>query len=254
MAMPMPPPDVERQIQEAASIALFLDFDGTLTPLVSDPAGAELDERVRQTLAAISQNDRAVVAIVSGRALDRLLAYVGLPDLIYAGNHGLEIEGRGLSFVEPAAAAARGKLQAITQTLEAELRPVPGAFVEYKGLTTSVHYRNVAETDRARVERTVRDAMAPASDTFRLATGKLLWEVLPKTDWNKGSAVRWILDRIGEEPLSICFGDDRTDEDAFRALPDGLTFKVGCEGGTDAKYRVAGPAAVEEFLEWLAIH
>ena len=76
---------------------------------------------------------------------------------------------------------------------------------------------------------------------------------VPRTLACPGAAVRWILDHIGaQEPLSIYFGDDRTDEDAFRALPEGLTFKVGCEGATDAKYRVPGPAAVEEFLEWLA--
>jgi trehalose 6-phosphate phosphatase len=212
-----------------------------------------MEEAVRQALGAISQQDHTVVAIVSGRALDLIRARVGLPGLIYAGNHGLEIEGRGLSFLEPAAAAARDQLQTLTRRLEFVLRPVPGVLVEYKVLTTSVHYRKVAGKDLARVEQMVREAIAPAAGVFRLDAGKMLWEILPRTDWNKGAAVRWILDHIGaEDPLSIYFGDDRTDEDAFHALPEGLTFKVGCEGATDAKYRVPGPAAVEEFLEWLA--
>jgi trehalose 6-phosphate phosphatase len=234
-------------------LALFLDFDGTLAPLVPDPASATMDEAVRQALSAISHQERAVVAIISGRRLDHLRERVGLPDLIYAGNHGLEIEGRGLSFIEPAAAAARGELRAVTSRLEPALRTIPGAFVEYKVLTTSVHYRNVAVEDLGRVEQSVLNAIAPAAGVLRVETGKKLWEILPKTDWNKGAAVRWILDRIGDEGiLSIYFGDDRTDEDAFRALPHGLTFKVGCGGATDAKYRVSSPAAVEEFLEWLA--
>ncbi len=249
----MPQPEVEEWIRVARRVALFLDFDGTLAPLVPDPAGARMDEAVRQALAAIASGDRSVVTIISGRGLDHLRERVGLPDLIYAGNHGLEIEGRGLSFLEPAAAAARGELRAVTQRLEPALRTIPGAFVEYKVLTTSVHYRNVAAEDRGRVERAVLEAVAPAAGLLRLGTGKMLWEILPKTDWNKGAAVRWILDRVGGDGMvSIYFGDDRTDEDAFRALPDGLTFKVGCAERTDARYRVSGPAAVEEFLEWLA--
>ncbi len=253
MARPMPQPEVEERIRVARRVALFSDFDGALAPLVPDPAGARMDERVRQALATIAHGGRAVVTIISGRGLDHLRERVGLPDLIYAGNHGLEIEGRGLSFIEPAAAAARGELRVVTRRLEAALRPIPGAFVEYKVLTTSAHYRNVAAADRGRVEQAVLEAIAPADGLFRLGSGKMLWEILPKTDWNKGAAVRWILDRVGGDGMvSIHFGDDRTDEDAFRALPDGLTFKVGCAEPTDARCRVSGPAAVEEFLEWLA--
>jgi trehalose-phosphatase len=256
MAMPMPQPEVEERVRAAYGIALFLDFDGTLTPLTAEPGGACLSEAVRRTLAVLSRRDRTVVAIVSGRALSRLRARVGLPDLIYAGNHGLEIEGRGLHFVDPAAAAARDRLRQVTERLESSLRAVPGVFIEYKDLTTSVHFRDVTETDARRVEHAVRDAIAPAAGVLRLGTGKMLWEILPNTDWNKGAAVRWILAAADclpgcDDILSICFGDDITDEDAFRALPDGLTFKVGCEGATDAKYRVPSPAAVEEFLEWL---
>jgi trehalose-phosphatase len=111
----------------------------------------------------------------------------------------------------------------------------------------------VATEDLGRVEHAVLDAIDPAAGLFRLGSGKMLWEILPRADWNKGAAVRWILDRLGDEDiLSIYFGDDLTDEDAFRALPDGLTFKVGCAEATDARFRVSGPAAVEEFLEWLA--
>ncbi len=253
MATPMQQPEVEERIRVARRVALFLDFDGTLAPLVPEPAGARMNEAVRQALAAISRQDRAVVAIISGRSLDHLRERVGLPNLIYAGNHGLEIEGRGLSFVEPIAAAARDELRAVTERLESALRTVPGAFVEYKVLTTSAHYRNVAVEDVGRVEQAVHEAIAPAAGLFRLGSGKMLWEILPRTEWDKGAAVRWILDRLGgEDILSIYFGDDLTDEDAFRALPDGLTFKVGCTGATDARYRVSSPAAVEEFLEWLA--
>jgi trehalose 6-phosphate phosphatase len=253
MAMPMPPLEIEERVGAARSISLFLDYDGTLTPLVADPAGACLGDEARQTIEDLSRNGRTAVTIVSGRALAYLRDRIGLPDLIYAGNHGLEIEGGGLCFVEPAAASARDELRVLTGCLERALRTVPGVFIEPKGLTTSVHYRKVAASDTERLERRVREAVDAHHGVFRLGSGKMLWEILPETDWNKGAAVRWILERLGDEgALSVYFGDDRTDEDAFRALPEGLTFRVGCDGETGAQYRVPGPAAVLEFLQWLA--
>jgi trehalose 6-phosphate phosphatase len=251
MVMSMPPPEVEERIRAASSLALFSDFDGTLAPLTADPAAARMSDAARRHLAAIARRD--LVGIVSGRALDLVRSRVGLPELVYAGNHGLEIEGRGLHFLDPAAAAARKRLPAVIERFESALRAVPGALLEPKGLSVSVHYRNVARADMPRFEAALRDAIAPENGRFRLAPAKMLWEILPATAWNKGAAVRWILGRFAaEDALTVYFGDDRTDEDAFRALPDGLTFKVGCDGPTGARYRVAGPAAVEEFLEWLA--
>jgi trehalose-phosphatase len=248
----MPRPEVEEQISRAGRITLFLDFDGTLTPLVANPDAARLDDATRETLAQLSRKEHIVTTIISGRALDDLRRRVGLPRLIYAGNHGLEIDGRQLHFVEPVAAVRRGQLRRLTDWLATGLRRVAGVLVENKDLTASIHYRRAAEASVPFIEKFVRESMLPVTTLFRVDRGKQSLEVTPRTGWNKGSAVRWIRARLGEmESLCIYFGDDRTDEDAFRALPEAMTFRVGPAARTDAKYRVPGPAAVHEFLRWL---
>ena len=125
--------------------------------------------------------------------------------------------------------------------------------VEDKGLTVSVHFRHAAAEDIPEIERIVRMLIAPHASVFHFAMGKMLVEILPRTGWDKGVAVWWINCCVGKAgALPIYLGDDRTDEDAFRALPEGVTVKVGNGAETHAKYRVADPADVHEFLIWLA--
>ena len=99
--------EIRGRILDAPRLTLFLDFDGTLAPIVDDPADAHLDERTREVLEALSQRDGILVAIVSGRSVSDLWMRLGLERAIYAGNHGLEIRGPGLRFTEPLAAASR---------------------------------------------------------------------------------------------------------------------------------------------------
>jgi trehalose 6-phosphate phosphatase len=103
-----------------------------------------------------------------------------------------------------------------------------------------------------RIARVVRAAVKPLRDLFQVHAGKMIFEIVPRTAWHKGAAVQWINGHLGgPERLSIYFGDDRTDEDAFRALPEGVTFKVGAAGETHAKYRVENTTDVPQFLQWL---
>lgn len=255
MVTAMPQPEVEDRIRAARRILLFLDFDGTLAPIVPDPAEARLDDAMRETLARVSRKEHIIITVISGRALDDVRARIGLPDLVYAGNHGLEIDGPGLHFIEPVAAARREQLRGLTDRLATELRRCAGVLVENKGLTASIHYRRAAEANVQLIEKSVREAVSPVAALFRVNLGRTIFELEPRTGWNKGSAVRWIQARLGGKgSLCIYFGDDRTDEDAFRAVPEAVTFKVGPAAETRAKYRVADPAAVHEFLRWLERH
>ena len=244
---------IEERIRAAAKVSLFLDFDGTLALLKEHPADAQLDTPTRETLSRISHNERIITTIISGRAASDLRSRVGVENLIYAGNHGLEIRGRQFSFLEPTAAARQDELRRLSTELAARLEPIAGAVVENKGLTASVHYRGAPVRELTRIENTIRALTSPIAEAFVVRPGKMAFEIVPRTGWHKGSAVLWINQHIGNEnTLPIYVGDDTTDEDAFGALPEGITVKVGSFTVTSARYYVADPPAVHEFLIWLA--
>lgn len=244
--------DVERRIRTAGRVSLYLDFDGTLAPIVPDPSAASLDPETRETLRRIVARERMVAAIISGRAVEDLYTRIRLDGLIYAGNHGMEIFGRNLCFVDPAAAARREPMRQLSEELAARLESVPGTQVDYKGLTTSIHYRQAAAAGIRETEEAVRAAVAAAGPGFCLNSGRKVFEIVPRTNWHKGAAVQWINRQLGNgEVLPIYLGDDSSDEDAFSVLPDAITVKVGRPAVTSARYRLPDPAAVHEFLAWL---
>jgi trehalose 6-phosphate phosphatase len=245
--------EVKARLVAAPAVLLFLGFDGVLAPFVDVPEKAELSPVARKSLQALSRRKNVVTTVLSGRELADLQPRVGLPDAIYAGNHGLEISGPGFTFVEPTAAGMRDTLRALAETLVGILKRIPGAEVEDKGLTLSVHCRRVGEADREEVRRLVHGVMANASHPWALTQGDLVYEIQPRVYWNKGAAVNWIRERLGKEgAAAVYLGDDATDEDAFAVLRDDVTVKVGGAGESAAHYRVGGQAEAERFLAWLA--
>jgi trehalose 6-phosphate phosphatase len=245
--------EVEDRIRSAKLISLFLDFDGTLAPISADPTAPRLDPETAATLKLLSSQSRLVMTIISGRAVEDLYARIRLPDLIYAGNHGLEIFGRDFRFVEPLAAERREALERLSEALELELYPIAGTIVEFKGLTASVHHRLAAEADRGAIQQTVYAATARYGDLFRVNPGRKVFDIVPRTNWHKGAAVQWINAHLGEpDLLTVYLGDDTSDEDAFSVLPDAITIRVGNMPVTCARYQLPGPAEVHEFLQWLA--
>lgn len=244
------------QIQErliyAPGLSLFLNFDGTLAPWTEDPDEARLDDLTRCALEALSKRSDVLTVILSGRSLADIQPRVGIPGLVYAGNHGLEISGRGMHFIDPFAAARRDLLARVSESLAANLKGILGVRVEYKGLTVSVHYRQAQTANMLDIEKIVQAVVAPRVSPFYLDVGKMALDVIPRTDWHKGAAVCWINSRLGNPAaLSIYAGDDRTDEIAFRTLSDAITICVGNSGWTSAKYAVADAADLREFLFWL---
>ena len=252
--MLMWPLEVRDRIAAARNITLFMDFDGTLTPIVIDPMDVWLEASTRDALANLSRKNDLVTTIISGRAIDDLRMRVSVPDIIYAGNRGLEISGRHVEFVDPVAARSSVHLLGITDLLSSELRSVPGVSVEFKGLTITVHYRRALAHDIPVIEKAVQAGLAPFASLFEVDPGIKALDIVPRTGWHKGWAVNWINERLGlQDALCIYFGDGRTDEDAFGNLPRAMTFKVGENSASRAKYRVQSPAEVREFLQWLAI-
>ncbi len=201
---------------------LALDYDGTLAPIAARPEAAELPAATRGVLARLAARPDTDVAVVSGRTLEDVRARVGLAGVYYAGNHGLEIEGPGVQRVHTGAAASRPRIEACAAALRRALAGIEGVVIEDKGLTLSVHYRLVsAAEDVERVRALTRDACA-GRERLRLTEGKRVLEVRPDVDWDKGRATRFLLDALELDALTaapvLFIGDDRTDEDAFRAL------------------------------------
>src|SRR5262245_48557380 len=171
--------------------ALFCDYDGTLTPLVADPAAAHLSPVMQQVLTLLTHHPRYCVAVVSGRALADLQQRVPGRGLYLAGNHGLEIVGPGLRYHHPEARRLQPQVSALAQALRHDLAEFPGALVEDKGLTLTVHVRQVPAACVTAVEQRVVWRARPvlAAQQFVLRTGKAVLEVRPAVPWDKGTAV-----------------------------------------------------------------
>jgi trehalose-phosphatase len=170
------------------------------------------------------------------------------------GNHGLEIEGQGISFVHEYARQVRHAIEFACADLESALAGVCGLLVEDKGLTATVHYRMAPAHLLGWIDATIHVVMRPFASWLSVNPARKAWEIRPRIDWNKGSALGLVLDRMGGvNPLLICAGDDTTDEDMFRVLPDAISVQVGDRLPTAACYRVDGPAGLVKFLEVIAV-
>lgn len=211
----------------ASRPAFFLDYDGTLTPIMARPELAVLDPAMRDRLDRLRR--ACPVALVSGRDLEDVRALVGLDGVIYAGSHGLDIDAP--SGRQMLADAFRPALERATRRLRAALANVEGALVEPKRFAVSVHTRQVDPARKPTVEKAVRDALAAEPDLSYMG-GKELHELRPDMDWDKGRAILHLIEAEGlGDRLAVCIGDDVTDEDAFRALRGrGLSLHVAGAG------------------------
>jgi len=234
------------------TLVVCLDYDGTLTPIVDDPDAARLAEDTRRTLRMLAR--RYPTAVISGRDLRDLRARVQVEEAILAGSHGFEIAAPGSA----APAVRKGseflpELDAAEGALRRRLAAVPGHRLERKTFDISVHYRGVAEAEVPQVERAVDRVLADCP-RLRKSHGKRVFQLQPRVDWDKGRALRWILEHQPDaDAMAVYLGDDITDEDAFRAVAaDGLGIVV--QDGprlTAAHYRLRD-AAVRRWLQWLA--
>ena len=245
-----------KNVQEIARhgrrLAVFLDYDGTLTPIVSHPEKALLSDSMRQALQSLVM--QAPVAILSGRDLDDVRQRVNIGAIVYAGSHGFDIAGpRGLR--KEMAMEFLLRLDMVEQELGKQLAGIAGARVERKRFSIAAHYRNANASEVPKVDRAVSEVAARHRE-LRKMDGKKVYELLPDIDWDKGKALLWLLENQGLERAKvrpIYIGDDRTDEDAFRALEKaGVGILVSEEPRpTAARYSLKDPAEVERFLREL---
>jgi len=236
-------------------LVLFLDYDGTLTPLRRHPSEATLSSGMRAALEAVAARADTDVTVVSGRALDDIQMLVSVPGITYAGNHGLEIHGPGFDeFRHEDVAHYTARLVELVPRLDEAC--IPGAWVEEKGASLTVHYREADDSQHERFAEEVRAIIQRAG--FQARDAHCAIEARPPIGWDKGHAVLHILRaRYGAawsgSMRTIYVGDDRTDEDAFRVLSGlGITFRVGpSDKPTAALRNLPSVESVQALLVWL---
>ena len=246
-------PAVRARLLRSDRILLLFDYDGTLTPIVERPEDAVLPEVTRERLTALAVHPRCISGIVSGRSLADLTVRADIDGLIHAGNHGMEIRGPGLDFTHPQAVSARESLAQVRSTLADALAHIPGVIVEDKGLTLTVHFRATPEPLAGEVDEVVAATTEPyvEGEQLRLTRGKMVVEVRPAIAWDKGKAIGEIRESFEDCPFPVYFGDDRTDEDGFRAVQEmgGLAVFVGePRQGTVALHQLDSPDEVSETM------
>ena len=236
------------------AISICLDYDGTLVPIQSRPELCWLNPSQKDLLRALATHPKVRVSIVTGRSLEDIEERVGIQDIIYAANHGLEIQGLNNGFQIARAAHIRESLQRLAPPLEKILQLVTGCWVEDKGLSATVHFRGVLESDIPRVANAVEDYMIHWPE-FIIRNGKSVLEIRPRVDWNKSHAVRWIGENAFpdfREPLIVFCGDDVTDHDVFHELTSAITIQVGDCHICSARCCVADPDELWHFLQEVA--
>ena len=249
-------PVAERLGQQLGGrLAVFLDYDGTLTPIVDDPDDALLSEGMRDAISMLAAT--TLVAIVSGRDLEDVRGKVGIEGLAYAGSHGFDIRHPDGSS-EQIAVEALDALDAAQRDLDARVGAIEGARLERKRFAIAVHDRGVDDPDqRAQLADMVAE-VAAAHEGLRSTGGKRINEVRPDIDWDKGRAIETLLTELdAEDRIPIYVGDDLTDEDGFRSVVarGGIAVVVRGEGDdrpTLADVALEAPQDTERFLTELA--
>ncbi|AED91493.2 putative trehalose-phosphate phosphatase I [Arabidopsis thaliana] len=257
------------QIMEASrgkQIVMFLDYDGTLSPIVDDPDKAFMSSKMRRTVKKLAKC--FPTAIVTGRCIDKVYNFVKLAELYYAGSHGMDIKGPAKGFsrhkrvkqsllYQPANDYLPMIDEVYRQLLE-KTKSTPGAKVENHKFCASVHFRCVDEKKWSELVLQVRSVLKKFP-TLQLTQGRKVFEIRPMIEWDKGKALEFLLESLGfgntNNVFPVYIGDDRTDEDAFKMLRDrGEGFGILVSKfpkDTDASYSLQDPSEVMDFLRRL---
>jgi trehalose 6-phosphate phosphatase len=235
--------------------AVFLDYDGTLTPIVNDPDAANLSGEMRDAVRRLAE--LCPLAVVSGRDLADVRRHVNLNGIYYAGSHGFDIlSPEGESHQHEQGKEALPALDRAERTLRKTVDAIEGARLERKRFALAVHFRQVRDEASVGDLESAVDRVAASEPKLRKTGGKKIYELRPAGDWDKGKAVLWLMDALGldgADVVPIYVGDDVTDEDAFRTVRDrGLGIAVGASNrNTLAHYVLGNTEETGLFLRFL---
>lgn len=233
-------------------LGLFFDYDGTLSPIMAHPALALCPESTLRLLKAFCDLPRVQVGVISGRALVNLMDMIRLPGIIYAGTCGLEVETPAATWVHPRAEQFRPFFELAADALRPVIERFPGAWLETKPLGLTVHYRGVCREDTALFQQCLVAPLSSFEGLLEVHDGSLATEILPALDWNKGDALRMILDLQADPTLPFYAGNDANDQEALRlaAVRDGVSVGIGPVAPATAVHRLSD---VESLAEELSI-
>jgi alpha,alpha-trehalase len=233
---------------------VFLDYDGTLTPIVATPDLAVLSDEMRNVLRRLA--DVVPALIVSGRGREDVAGLVQLDNLYFAGSHGFDIAGPDGSEIRyDVGADWVSKMDRVYTEVSAQVQDIEGSLVEHKKFSVAVHFRLVDPEQVPRVEEIVDASIASDPDLLK-TFGKKVFDVRPNLDWDKGKAILWLLEALElDEPDVVPFyiGDDVTDEDAFSVVRQrGISVLVSdFPRSTQAEFSLQNPYEAQEFLRRL---
>ena len=248
-----------QRLSRASTVLLGLDFDGTLAPIVEHPDQATLPGPIAALLKTLALKPGYRVAIVTGRELADVKRRIGIDGLIYCGNYGLEVEIAGRLWTVPGVKEASVAVQEAGKALDEKLGALHGVFLENKGFSISVHFRQAPVEIKQTCQRLCGQALEPfvSMGQLKVLQGKEVLEVQPALPWDKGACLRHLaeLGFPGTPGPGVCvfLGDDTADEPAFRAVLDmrGIGIVIGEKADSAAHFFLPSATSVEIFLNRL---
>jgi trehalose 6-phosphate phosphatase len=237
-------PDISGRVRSARSLAIMLDFDGTIAAIRRRPQDVRISARTRELLARLVSLPGVNVAVISGRMIRELQVRISVEGIRYFGLHGaqketglLALRGEDLRLLSQARREAR-----------TQLRGLPEIWIEDKNLSFVVHYRGAKPSTVRTAELILLRILAPLRFALKNLNGDKVWEISPKELPTKGSAVLSVLGELREQAVAIYVGDDETDESAFKILTGAITVRVGRSPSTHANFYVHNQGEVLRLL------
>lgn len=238
------------QLARAESVLLCMEFDGVLAPEMEDESLVSLSPQMQRVLWSLVNQDRYALACLSYRSRMELQMRLGLPDVWYAGCHGLEISGPGSVAIHPTAAVYSEQLGPVATLLKERLRSYPEIDCQDRGLTLRIPLSDQPASVALDIRRLTEEVVRQNASLCRMVADQDILEIRPAVNWNHGQAAKWIQQRfVPAEPLIVYLGKD--DEAPFLSLDDAVTIRVGESEASAAQFYLSGPPDVRRFLEWV---